>query len=96
MAIGLPVVSTEHGGIPELVEHGVSGFLVPERDVAALTEKIEYLLERPHKWLSMGEAGRACVEAKYDVNKLNDELVKIYEQLASQKSQFELENLITA
>ncbi len=96
MAIGLPVVSTEHGGIPELVEHGVSGFLVPERDVEALMEKIEYSIEHPQEWLSMGKAGRARVEAKYDIEKLNDELVKIYEQLALKKSQSKLEHLITA
>ena len=36
MAMGLPVVSTWHGGIPELVEDGVAGLLVPERDETAL------------------------------------------------------------
>jgi glycosyltransferase involved in cell wall biosynthesis len=38
MATGLPVVSTRHGGIPEVVEHGVSGLLVPEGDVAAVAD----------------------------------------------------------
>ncbi|MDY7021423.1 MAG: glycosyltransferase, partial [Cyanobacteriota bacterium] len=40
MAMGLPAISTYHGGIPELVEDGVSGFLVPERDAEALAEKL--------------------------------------------------------
>ena len=47
MATGLPVVSTVHSGIPEMVQDGVSGFLVPERDVDALTEKVAYLIEHP-------------------------------------------------
>ncbi len=81
MAMGLPVISTYHGGIPELVEDGLSGFLVPERDADAIAEKLNYLIEHPEVWHSMGKAGRTRVEEKYDLNKLNDELVKIYQQL---------------
>ncbi|QIR35475.1 colanic acid biosynthesis glycosyltransferase WcaL [Tolypothrix sp. PCC 7910] len=81
MAMGLPVISTLHGGIPELVEDGISGFLVPEKDVDAITEKLIYLIEHPEIWSQMGEAGRAYVEKNYDINKLNDELVQIYQQV---------------
>ena len=66
MAMGLPVVSTWHGGIPELIEDGVSGFLVPERDVDAIATKLSDLIEHPEQWPAMGKAGRACVEAQYD------------------------------
>ena len=81
MAMGLPVISTYHGGIPELVEDGLSGFLVPERDADAIADKLNYLIEHPEIWHSMGKAGRTRVEEKYDMNKLNDELVEIYQQL---------------
>ena len=81
MAMGLPVVSTYHGGIPELVEDGVSGFLVPERDADAIATKLIHLIEHPELWHDFGKAGRAQVEAKYDMNKLNDELIEIYQQL---------------
>ncbi|MBD2336545.1 colanic acid biosynthesis glycosyltransferase WcaL [Calothrix sp. FACHB-156] len=81
MAMGLPVISTVHGGIPELVADGVSGFLVPERDADAIASKLSYLIEHPQLWVKMGKAGRACVEEKYDMNKLNDELVAIYQQM---------------
>ncbi|AFZ29891.1 glycosyl transferase group 1 [Gloeocapsa sp. PCC 7428] len=81
MAMGIPVIGTRHGGIPELIEDGVSGFLVPERDVETLAEKIVYLCDRPEIWQPMGQAGRAYVEQHYDTNKLNDQLVQIYEQL---------------
>lgn len=81
MAMGLPVISTLHGGIPELVENGVSGFLVPERDAEAIAEKLRYLLEHSEIWQQMGAAGRSQVEAKYDMKKLNNELVKIYQQI---------------
>jgi colanic acid/amylovoran biosynthesis glycosyltransferase len=81
MAMGLPVISTYHGGIPELVEDGVNGFLVPERDADAIAQTLAYLIERPERWESMGTAGRHRVEEKYDMEKLNDELVQIYQSL---------------
>jgi colanic acid/amylovoran biosynthesis glycosyltransferase len=82
-ALGLPVISTYHGGIPELIQDGVSGFLVPERDADALAEKLEYLLNHPEVWTPMGQAGRAYVEAHYNLHTLNDELVNIYQRLLS-------------
>jgi colanic acid/amylovoran biosynthesis glycosyltransferase len=80
-ATGMPVVSTRHNGIPEGVLDGVSAFLVPERDHLKLAEKIEYLIRRPSSWPGMGEAGRKFVEGKYDIRKLNRELVSIYEEM---------------
>jgi colanic acid/amylovoran biosynthesis glycosyltransferase len=81
MAAGLPIISTWHSGIPELVQDGVSGFLVPERDIDALAERLTYLIDHPEVWPKMGRAGRIHVEANYDIKKLNDRLVQIYENL---------------
>ncbi|MEB3180020.1 MAG: glycosyltransferase [Nostocaceae cyanobacterium] len=83
MSMGLPVISTLHGGIPELVEDGISGFLVPERDADAIADKLNYLIQHPDEWEKMGKAGRARVEEKYDMNKLNDELVEVYQQVVN-------------
>lgn len=83
MAMGLPVVSTRHGGIPELVEDGVSGFLVAERDADAIAAKLNYLMEHPEEWPKMGQAGRNRVEVQYNINTLNDELVEIYQSLCA-------------
>jgi colanic acid/amylovoran biosynthesis glycosyltransferase len=80
-ATGLPIISTYHTGIPEVVFEGKSGFLVPEKDVNALTEKLEYLIEHPELWPKMGKYGRKYVEEKYDIKKLNQRLVKIYNAL---------------
>ena len=80
-AMGLPVLSTLHNGIPDGVLDGESGFLVPERNVDALAEKLRYLVENPSVWSDMGRAGRAHVEKDYDINKLNDRLIEIYQQL---------------
>lgn len=81
LATGLPVIATKHSGIPELVQEGKSGFLVPERDVDALIEKLEYLIEHSEIWQEMGSAGRRYVEENYDIRKLNDRLVEIYQKL---------------
>lgn len=80
-AMGLPVLSTLHNGIPDGVLDGKSGFLVPEKDVDALAERLSYLVDNPEIWPEMGRAGRAFVEERYDINKLNDRLVEIYRQL---------------
>lgn len=78
MAMGLPVVATRHGGITELVEEGVSGFLAPERDIDALTERLMHLIAHPGRWPAMGRAGRAKVEAEFDIERLNLELEMHY------------------
>lgn len=82
MAMGLPVLSTRHSGIPELVEDGVSGVLVPERDVAALAQGLNQLIERADLWPAMGKAGRARVLDEYEIKALNLELERIYEECA--------------
>lgn len=81
MAMGMPVVSTQHSGIPELVQDGISGFLVPERDAEALAEKLDYLISHPEIWPEMGKAGRTFVEQNYNIHKLNDRLEEIYQEL---------------
>jgi len=86
LASGLPVIASKHSGIPELVQDKKSGFLVPERDVDALAEKLEYLIDHPKLWQKMGRAGREYVEEHYDINKLNDRLEQIYEELIDEKN----------
>lgn len=81
MAMGLPVISTQHSGIPELIDDGITGFLVPERDVDSLAEKLGYLVEFPEVWPEMGSAGRAYMEKHYNIDKLIDQLVAIYQKI---------------
>ena len=95
MAMGLPVISTYHGGIPELVEDGVSGFLVPERDAEAIAEKLTYLIEHPEIWGQFGREGRAKVEDKYDISKLNDELFELYQALVNSEEPMAHGNSVT-
>ncbi|HWT11291.1 MAG TPA: glycosyltransferase [Allosphingosinicella sp.] len=71
MAAGVPVVSTFHSGIPELVEHGVSGLLAPERDPAALAEQLRTLIESPSTSHSLALAARAKIEAEFNQRRIN-------------------------
>jgi colanic acid/amylovoran biosynthesis glycosyltransferase len=77
-ACGLPVVATNHGALPEGIVPEQSGFLVPERNVDALSERLNYLIEHPEIWAMMGRKGRAFVE-HYDIRKLNRQLIELYE-----------------
>ncbi len=81
MVLGLPVVSTLHGGIPELVEDGVSGFLVKEKDVESMADKLMYLIERPEVRDNMGQVGQAYIRKIFDIQILNDQLVDLYEHV---------------
>ena len=58
MAHGLPVVACDVGGLPELVEDGISGYLVPVGDVERLTDRVQRLLEDADLRKRMGAAGR--------------------------------------
>ncbi|MER7275128.1 glycosyltransferase [Dactylosporangium sp. NPDC000244] len=82
-ASGRPVVGTDHGGIPEAVVDGETGYLVPERDPAALAERLLALLADPDLAARLGAAGRAMVERRYDLHTRTAELESLYAGLAA-------------
>lgn len=65
MAGGLPVVATDHGGIPEAVEHGISGLLTPERDAPTLAQSLLGLARDPARYAAMSAAAAARVSAGF-------------------------------
>jgi colanic acid/amylovoran biosynthesis glycosyltransferase len=90
-AIGVPAISSYHSGIPELVQNGVSGFLVEERDVDALKDKLIALISDPKLRFQMGRAGRRHVEKHYNASKLTVRLMNLYENLLN-KNDFQFDN----
>ena len=80
-ASGVPVLSTYHADIPEVVVNGKSGFLVPERDSNALAERLEYLIAHPEEWPTMGREGRRHVQMNYNIYKETENLENIYDAL---------------
>jgi colanic acid/amylovoran biosynthesis glycosyltransferase len=80
-ASGLPVLSTRHSGIPELVADGESGILVPERDAEALAAALVRLIENPEPWDRMGREGRKIVERRFNSTTLARDLVQLYDNM---------------
>jgi len=81
MAAGVPVVATRVGGNPEVIEHGVTGFLVPPRDSAALAEAIRRLLEDKALAASFGRAGMQRVARLFSIERSVRETESLYERL---------------
>jgi len=78
MATGLPVFATEHGGIPEAIEHGVSGVLVPERDEFVLVETLLNAVQDPDLLSRIAYAGANAVRKKFDLQQQAHRLEEIY------------------
>ncbi len=81
MAMGHAVVGTRAGGIPEAVDDGVTGLLVPPGDADALAEALIALLGDPVRRRRMGDAGRARVRAEFGVDRLVDGTLGVYRGL---------------
>jgi glycosyltransferase involved in cell wall biosynthesis len=81
MRSGLPVVATSVNGIPEEVEHGKTGLLVPRQDVQALADALQTLIQSPEIRQQMGKAGRQKFEQEFTVDRMIDETKAIYEKI---------------
>jgi glycosyltransferase involved in cell wall biosynthesis len=80
-AMGLPVVSTLSGGIPEAVEHRETGLLVKERNPAALAEAILELMQNDELWHRYSVAGRRRVVDQFNLRHQTERLENVFEQL---------------
>jgi glycosyltransferase involved in cell wall biosynthesis len=80
-SMGLPVVSFSTGGIPEAVEHGITGFLAPPKDDASLAGHIAQLLTSRETWTRLSGAGRERVRREFDVYQQTKKLERIYSDL---------------
>jgi colanic acid/amylovoran biosynthesis glycosyltransferase len=78
MASGLPVFATEHGGIPEAIEHGVSGVLIPERDEFVLVETLLNAVQDPDLLSRIAQAGANAVRKQFDLQQQAQRLEDIY------------------
>ncbi|HDR16232.1 MAG TPA: colanic acid biosynthesis glycosyltransferase WcaL [Desulfobacteraceae bacterium] len=79
-AMELPVVSSRHSGIPEIVQDGKTGMLNDERDVDGIAACLETLVSKPGLRLEMGREGRKFVTRNFDIRDLNKRLLSIYQQ----------------
>jgi glycosyltransferase involved in cell wall biosynthesis len=85
MAAARPVVATRVGGVPDLVEHGVSGLLGEAGDPAATAEAIAALLADPERRRALGQAGRKRVRDAYGIDRLVSDVDRLYSDLVRER-----------
>lgn len=83
MALGLPVVASGVDGVPEVVENGKTGLLVPPAAPAALAKALQELADRPERRAALGAAAHAAVMEKFTVRRMMDEYQDAYASVVS-------------
>ena len=77
LAIGRPILTTDVPGCRETVLAGTNGFVVPRGDAEALAERMLWLLNHRDRWSAMGQASRGLAEARFDVKKVNADMLAV-------------------
>jgi glycosyltransferase involved in cell wall biosynthesis len=85
MAAGLPIVATQLGSIPEIVQHGQTGLLVPVDDVQALAHAVCILLADRHLPQSMGQVGRRRLEENFTFTVMVEHTCAVYARMLSER-----------
>lgn len=83
MQYGIPVITTDEGGIPDIVEESKTGFIVPKHDAFALADKIEYLINSPDLSYSMGQTGLKKYREKFQLEIWENRLCNILKSLCN-------------
>jgi glycosyltransferase involved in cell wall biosynthesis len=78
MAIGTPVITTSISGIPELIEHQVTGYLVPEKNPSEIKKAIQDVIKDDETRTKVISRARKRVEERFDINRNVDELIELY------------------
>jgi glycosyltransferase involved in cell wall biosynthesis len=81
MALGIPVIGADIGGIPELVKDGVTGFLFPPGDAEQLADRMRRLWDDPGLCRSMGAAARAKALRDHGTETFGDRLLAVYNKV---------------
>ena len=85
MAMARPVVASRVSGVPEIIEDGVNGMLIPPRDPAALAAAIGFLLNHPVEASRLGQQARALVQERFSVERMVKETQDLYTALLGQR-----------
>jgi len=85
MSMAKPMIVTNMGGMPEIIEHGINGFIIPVRDFEAMAARISQLLEDQTLRERFGYTGREMVESHYTKEKVTEETLKVYRKVLSNR-----------
>lgn len=81
MGAGIPIVSTDVGGIPEIIEHGVAGLLAPARDDETLATHLQSLWQNPKQRAELAANGCRRAVEQFSLEQMNRQYIDVYEQL---------------
>lgn len=81
MRAGMPIIASDVGGVNELVQDGVNGFLIPRGNISELVEKLKYILEHKELIKFMGEASRKIYEEEYTADRMNQKILSVYNEV---------------
>lgn len=81
MKFGLPVVSTNEGAIPEIIDDGVTGFIVDKNSPEQIADKIEFLINNPKKRIEMGKAGRKKFLNNYTIDIFEKNMTNVFSSI---------------
>jgi glycosyltransferase involved in cell wall biosynthesis len=81
MAIGLPVVATSVGGIPSVIDEGLTGLLVPSGDEPALRDRLAALRSDPAAAHAIGARARSAATSRFSADRMHRDYVELYERV---------------
>lgn len=85
VSAGLPLIGTDIGGIPEVINEGVNGFIVSPRDSGAIAEKITFFIENPREKTRMGENSKKIWQDKFSLDRMIQRIDFLYKNALSLK-----------
>ncbi|GBC63750.1 glycosyl transferase [Desulfonema ishimotonii] len=85
LACGTPVIATRVGGIPEQIDEGVTGFLVPPHDSGAMASRIKQLQENKGLWQKMSAMASDSARKHFDLDRMADEYLSWYQEILKNK-----------
>ena len=83
MEHALPCISTNEGGIPDIIENGKNGYIVQKHSPEEIARKIEYLIEHPEQCIAMGKAGKEKFKKEFTLDKFEKRMKDILEDCAT-------------
>lgn len=81
MRARMPIIASDVGGVNELVQDEVNGFLIPRGNISELVDKLKYILEHKKLIKSMGEASRKIYEEEYTADRMNQKILSVYNEI---------------
>ncbi len=81
MALSKPVIATNLGGNPELIQDGYNGYLIEKSDEKSLVEKVNFFLRNPKRREEIGLNNKKKIQEKFNINKMSDSFITVYKSV---------------